>query len=72
MIVRFSANDAKLLSKSPVNTFLFPKSVVPKNYKINKNNVKLFYHKINYQSKWNIIIMAAEYWKIILIAKKNK
>lgn len=30
LIVRFSANDAKLLSKSPVNTFLLPESDVPK------------------------------------------
>lgn len=51
LIVRFSANDAKLLSKSPVNTFLFPESDAPKNYKINKSNVNLFYQKINYQSK---------------------
>jgi len=29
-IVRFSANDAKLLSKSPVNTFLLLESDVPR------------------------------------------
>lgn len=30
-IVRFSAKDAKLLSKSPVSTFLLPESDVPTN-----------------------------------------
>jgi hypothetical protein len=29
-MVRFSDNDAKLLSKSPVNTFLLPESGAPK------------------------------------------